>query len=175
MKFNCNYLIWRVLGWGSILVGGGGGAGKGNGENMPAYAWYAKLKKPAWAPPAWLFGPVWTCLYVVIAISFAKVFLLAWQGVVPAVTVVPFILNLIFNLSFTPIQFGLKNNYLAAVDILLVLGTLVWAMAVIFVAALKLSILGGPNIQWIGYSQIPYLLWVMFATVLQLTVTWLNR
>jgi tryptophan-rich sensory protein len=76
---------------------------------------------------------------------------------------VPFALNLFFNLIFTPLQFGLKSNTLAAIDILLVLGTLVWAMVVIY-----------PHVKWIAYAQVPYLLWVAFATVLQLTVTYLN-
>ena len=76
----------------------------------------------------------------------------------------PFVLNLIFNFAFTPIQFGLKNNYLASVDILLVLGTLVWAMVAIY-----------PYAKWITYIQIPYFLWVLFATILQLTITYLNK
>lgn len=75
----------------------------------------------------------------------------------------PFILNLVFNFAFTPLQFGLQNNILAATDILLVLATLVWAMIAIF-----------PHARWITYAQIPYLLWVSFATVLQLTITYLN-
>lgn len=126
--------------------------------------WYQQIIKPSWAPPSWLFGPVWTFLYILIAISFGKVFLMAWQKKIPAIIVLPFILNLIFNFSFTPIQFELKNNYLAALDILLVLATLIWAMLAIF-----------PHERWITYIQIPYLLWVIFATVLQLTVTYLNR
>ena len=80
------------------------------------------------------------------------------------IVVLPFVLNLIFNFAFTPLQFGLKNNFLAAIDILLVLGTLIWAMAAIY-----------PHARWIAYIQIPYLLWVSFATVLQLTITYLNR
>lgn len=129
-----------------------------------AYNWYSQLIKPAWAPPSWLFGPVWTFLYVLIAISFGRVFFMAWQGIVPLTVALPFILNLIFNFAFTPLQFGLQNNLLAAVDILLILGTLIWAMAAIY-----------PYAPWITYIQIPYLLWVSFATVLQLTVTYLNR
>ena len=81
-----------------------------------------------------------------------------------AVIALYFILNLIFNFAFTSIQFGLKNNYLAALDILLVLGTLVWAMVAIY-----------PHARWITYMQVPYLLWVLFATMLQLTVTYLNK
>jgi tryptophan-rich sensory protein len=131
---------------------------------MNNYSWYQQLIRPSWAPPAWLFGPVWTVLYVLIVISFGKVFMLAFQKKIGFIILLPFILNLIFNLLFTPIQFGLQNNILAAIDILLVLGTLIWAMVAIW-----------PHKKWITYIQIPYLLWVCFATVLQLTVTFLNK
>ncbi|MDO8664236.1 MAG: TspO/MBR family protein [Candidatus Liptonbacteria bacterium] len=129
-----------------------------------AYNWYSQLIKPSWAPPAWLFGPVWTVLYILIAISFGRVFLMAWQRQIAFMVALPFILNLIFNFAFTTIQFGLKNNLLAGVDILLVLATLIWAMKAIY-----------PYARWITYINIPYLLWVSFATVLQLTITYLNR
>jgi len=131
---------------------------------MNNYTSYQELIKPSWAPPSWLFGPVWIALYVLIAISFGKVFLMAWQKQITLLVALPFVLNLIFNIAFTPIQFGLKNNYLAALDILLVLGTLIWAMIAIY-----------PHMHWITYVQIPYLLWVSFATVLQLTITFMNR
>ncbi len=125
--------------------------------------WYAQLFKPTWSPPSWVFGPVWTFLYVLIAISFGRVFWMLIKKQIPFLVALPFILNLIFNFSFTPIQFGLKNNYLAAIDILLVLGTLIWGMIGIF-----------PHARWITYIQTPYLLWVSFATILQLTITYLN-
>ncbi|MCX6730446.1 MAG: tryptophan-rich sensory protein [Candidatus Roizmanbacteria bacterium] len=128
------------------------------------YSWYSRLIKPTWSPPAWLFGPVWTVLYILIAISFGNVFRMAFQKQIAFVVVLPFILNLIFNAAFSPIQFGLQNNVLAALDILLVLGTLIWAMIAIY-----------PYARWITYIQIPYLMWVSFATILQLTVTYLNR
>ena len=131
---------------------------------MNSYNWYSQLIKPTWAPPAWLFGPVWTFLYVLIVVSFGKVFLMAWQKQVPFIVALPFAINLIFNFAFTPLQFGLKNNLLSAIDIVLVLGTLIWAMIAIY-----------PHMKWITYIQIPYLLWVSFATVLQLTITFLNR
>lgn len=131
---------------------------------MQNYNWYSQLIKPTWSPPAWLFGPVWTFLYVLIAISFGRVFMMLFQKQISFWIALPFLLNLVFNFIFTPIQFGLKNNYLAAVDILLVLGTLIWAIVAIF-----------PFSKTLSYMQIPYLLWVCFATVLQLTVTWLNR
>ncbi len=129
-----------------------------------AYTWYSQLLKPSWAPPSWLFGPVWTFLYILIFISFGKVLMMAWQKQISWMIALPFILNIIFNVIFTPIQFGLRNNYLAAIDILLVVGTLIWAMIVIY-----------PHVKWITYMQIPYLLWGTFATVLQFTVTYLNK
>jgi len=128
------------------------------------YTWYSTLIKPSWSPPSWLFGPVWTILYILIAISFGKVFLMGLKKEIAFIVVLPFILNLIFNFAFTPLQFGLKNNLLAAIDILLVLGTLTWLMIAIY-----------PHAKWITYIQIPYFLWVSFATLLQLTVTYLNK
>ena len=91
---------------------------------MNTQAWYVALIKPSWAPPSWLFGPVWTVLYMIIAFSFGTVFYQGFAGEIPWIVVLPFALNLLFNFSFTPIQFGLKNNLLASLDILLVLVTL---------------------------------------------------
>ncbi len=128
------------------------------------YNWYSQLIKPRWSPPSYLFGPVWSVLYIIIAASFGTVFYKAFTKQIPWIVALPFILNLIFNFAFTPLQFGLKNNLLGAIDILLVLGTLIWAIIAIY-----------PYVKWVAYIQTPYLLWVTFATVLQLTITYLNR
>ena len=125
--------------------------------------WYQQLIRPEWAPPAWLFGPVWTFLYIIIAITYGYAAKLFFTGKIPFLVFLPFILNLIFNLIFTPIQFGLKNNLLATIDILLVLWTLVWLIIAIY-----------PHAKWISYANVPYLIWVLFATVLQITITYLN-
>ena len=143
---------------------------------MDTYTWYQTLIKPSWAPPSWIFGPVWMVLYIIIAISFGTVFYKTFTGKIPWLVALPFALNLIFNFAFTPLQFGLKNNLLASLDILLVLGTLVWALFAIYTFGLKLHIeTGAPTYAWIIYASIPYLLWVAFATVLQLTITYLNK
>lgn len=134
---------------------------------MNTYNWYSQLIKPSWAPPSFIFGPVWSILYVIIAVSFSTVFYKAFTKQIPWIVVLPFVLNLIFNFAFTPIQFGLKNNLFAAIDILLVLGTLIWAFSAIWHAS--------SDLRWVVYANIPYLLWVTFATVLQLTITYLNR
>lgn len=122
--------------------------------------WYLELVKPSWAPPAWIFGPVWTVLYAIIIVTFGWVFLQALRGQLPALVALPFALNIVFNLLFTPLQFGLRNNLLASIDIVLVLVTLIWALIVIW-----------PHARLIALANLPYLLWVAFATVLQLTIT----
>ena len=131
---------------------------------MQEYSWYAQLKKPSFAPPSWIFGPVWTLLYGIIAVTFFAVFAKAYRGGIPWIVALPFVLNLVFNAAFTPLQFGLRNNLLASIDILLVLVTLVWALVAIW-----------PYMRWVALWNIPYLLWVSFATVLQLSVLFLNR
>jgi translocator protein len=130
---------------------------------MDTYSWYKNLAKPAWAPPAWVFGPVWALLYAIIAFSFGYAGYLFLKGRISFLVLLPFILNLIFNFAFSPIQFRLQNNLLAAADILLVLATLVWAMLAIY-----------PHARWIALANMPYLLWVLFATALQLSITYLN-
>lgn len=130
---------------------------------METYIWYQTLIKPTWAPPSWIFGPVWSVLYVIIAASFGYVAYLYFKGAIPFAVLLPFILNLIFNAAFTPLQFGLKNNLLATIDIVLVLGTLVWALYAIYT-----------YVPWVTYVNIPYLAWVTFASVLQITITYLN-
>ena len=128
------------------------------------YNWYSTLIKPTWAPPSWLFGPVWSVLYAIIAVTFGTVFYKAFTKQIPWFVALLFALNLIFNFSFTYFQFELKNNLLASIDILLVLSTLIWALVAIY-----------PHIKWIAFANIPYLLWVSFATILQLTITWINK
>lgn len=127
---------------------------------------YIELIKPFWSPPSWIFGPVWSVLYIIIAISFGFIFYKAFTKKIPWMAALPFVLNLIFNFAFTPIQFGLKNNILASIDILLVLGTLIWALYLLWYSV--------PKLRWIVYANVPYLLWVTFATCLQLTITYLN-
>jgi translocator protein len=133
-------------------------------DSVSTQQWYAQLNKPFFAPPASVFGPVWGVLYVVIAISFGYVIVQVLRRRLPLAVLLPFLLNLVFNGAYTPIQFGLRSNFWASVDILLVLATLIWAMVVIW-----------PRVRWVAWVNLPYLLWVSFATVLQLSIIWLNR
>ena len=96
--------------------------------------------------------------------SFGHVFIRWVNGALPFWIIVPFVINLITNLAYTPIQFGLHNNEAALVDVLVVDISLVWAMIAIY-----------PFYPIITFTQIPYLLWILFASVLQTSITYLNR
>lgn len=126
--------------------------------------WYRQLVKPSWAPPAKVFGPVWTVLYIGILVTFGAAAYMFAKSQISFLVFLPFVLNIVFNAAFTPLQFKLRNNNLALLDIFLVLSTLIWAILMIY-----------PFAPWISLVNIPYLLWVAFATVLQASIAWLNR
>ena len=127
-------------------------------------SWYEKLSKPSWSPPARLFGPVWTVLYLGILITYGAAAVMFANSQIEWFVFLPFLLNILFNILFTPIQFVLKKNNLALIDILLILATLIWALIRIY-----------PFAPWILWVNIPHLLWVSFAAVLQASITWLNK
>lgn len=131
---------------------------------MSFMEWYESLWKPSWTPAPSTIGLIWQILYPIILVSFGFVFLQAIRRKIPRMTALPFALNLIANLIFTPIQFGLRNLPLAALDILIVWATIPWMMVVIW-----------KHSCWVAVAQVPYFIWVSIATVLQLSISWVNR
>jgi translocator protein len=125
--------------------------------------WYNSLVKPSWTPEPSTIGLVWQILYPIIFVTFAFVFIQALRKKIPRKTALPFVINLAANLVFTPIQFGLRSLVLAAADILLVWATIIWMMVAIW-----------KHFRWIAFAQVPYLIWVTIATLLQLSITWNN-
>jgi translocator protein len=125
--------------------------------------WYERLKKPSWRPPNRLFAPVWTVLYVMIAVSGW----LVWQEVGFAGAVLPLAvygLQLVLNAAWTPLFFGLHRPDLGFVDIVLV-----W-LSIVTTIVLFIPIHVGAALL-----LMPYLGWVTFATALNFAVWQLNR
>src|SRR3989338_8433294 len=111
--------------------------------------WYASLIKPDWAPPSWLFGPVWSVLYAILFVTLGIVLYKVYRKEYPKSILAPLGLNLIFNFAFSPIQFTLQNNFLAALDIALVLVTLVWLIKSLWPHSRTLALINLPYLAWV--------------------------
>jgi tryptophan-rich sensory protein len=125
--------------------------------------WYNSLVKPSWTPAPSTISLIWMILYPIILVSFGFVFVRAFQGKVPRLVALPFAINLVANLLFMPIFAGLRNVPLACVDILIVWATIIWCIVVAW-----------PVYKWVALAQVPYFVWVSTATVIQLSITWMN-
>ena len=130
---------------------------------MPWIEWYDSLAKPAWTPAPATIGLIWQILYPVILVSSGFVFVQAFREKLPWRVALPFAVNLVANLIFTPVQFGMRNLPLAAVDILVVWATNIWTVVAVW-----------RHYRWVAVAQGPYFVWVSPATVLQLSVTAMN-
>lgn len=125
--------------------------------------WYNGLQKPTWTPEPSTIGLIWQILYPIIFVTFGFVFVQAVRKKVTWLVALPFAINLLANLIFTPIQFGLRSLPLAALDIVIVWATILWMIVAIW-----------NKYRWVAVAQVPYLIWVSIATVLQLSITFWN-
>ena len=150
------YLFWIAL---SELAGVLGGL-----ATAPAIpTWYATLAKPAWTPPGWLFGPVWTALYVLMGIAAARVWIHHRQASAGRRSLALFGAQLALNAEWPVLFFGLKAPGAALVAIVIlwatILALIVWWWRLERISALLL---------------IPSLAWVSFATALNAAIWRLN-
>lgn len=120
---------------------------------------YATLRQPSWAPPSWLFGPVWTVLYATIAVAGW----LVWRRVGADRALLVYGVQLLLNAAWTPLFFGAGAYGWALVDIVAL-----WLTIVVNVAAFR------PLSRPAALLLVPYLLWVTFATVLNAAIWLLN-
>lgn len=121
--------------------------------------WYASLQKPSFRPPDWVFGPVWTILYLLMGIA---VFLVLTKGFSqPAVrsAVVAFIVQLVLNAAWSFLFFGLRSPLLGLIDILLLWAAIVVTMYLFWGVSRPAAVL-----------MVPYILWVSFAAVLNFSI-----
>ena len=125
--------------------------------------WYNSLVKPEWTPSPSFIGLMWTLLYPIIIVTFTYMLYRIARGTAPTSLLVPIAINVVSNIMFTPILFGLRNLPLASADILVVLATTAWCVVAFW-----------PHSRLAALALTPYLAWVATATVLQLSITWMN-
>ncbi len=126
--------------------------------------WYAALNRPAWTPPSWVFGPVWTLLYLLMGIAAWRVWVRHGFGDGRArIALVLFLVHLIFNAAWTWLFFGLHMLTAAAIEIVIL-----WAMILILTA------LFWKRDRIAGALLLPYLLWVTYAATLSIGFAIMN-
>jgi tryptophan-rich sensory protein len=124
-------------------------------------AWYKRLAKPSWLPPDWLFAPVWTVLYLSIAVSGW----LVWrEGALNGVPLAAYTVQLALNAAWTPLFFGLRRPDLALAEIVLL-----WLSVAAIIALFQ------PLHAGAAWLLVPYLGWVTFAAALNLAIWRRNR
>jgi tryptophan-rich sensory protein len=121
--------------------------------------WFAELDKPAFYPPGALFGIVWSVLYVLVAVAGW----LAWRHGEDSRTVVPWAVQIVLNLGWSLVFFGLRQPGWAMVVIVALLAAIVWTIVTMW-----------PRDHTAAYLMVPYLLWVAFATLLNGAIVALN-
>lgn len=125
--------------------------------------WYAALNKPSFSPPNWLFGPVWTILYILLGVSL----FLIWNldaSKARNLAILFFVIQLVLNFCWSFIFFYFKMIDFALVEIV-VLWIMIVIMLILFYRIKPLA----------AYINIPYLLWVTFASILNGAYYFLNR
>ncbi len=126
--------------------------------------WYRALSKPRWNPPEWLFGPAWA---VIISLS-AWSGVLAWQGAAAGPqqdrVLLLFAVNIVLHVAWSPLFFNLRRPDWALVEVLL-----------LWLSILALIMGVAPLSRLAAWLLLPYLLWVSFASVLNLVIVRRNR
>ena len=131
--------------------------------NKSLKTWYQTIKKPTWNPPNKIFGPVWSALYLMMALAGWMV----WERLPQKGHSIPmalFFIQLVLNTVWSAVFFGLRNPGWAFLEVILL-----W----VFIA---LTVISFWNVYWVaGVLFLPYLLWVSFAAILNLAIWRLNR
>jgi len=147
-------IAWLLLCFGASAIGAF--------ASIQARSFYVELTQPAWAPPGWLFGPVWTVLYGMMAVA-------AWlvwrRGGFKAnqVALVIFLVQLVLNALWSWVFFAWQMGAASLFNIVML-----WGLILAAIWAFK------PSSSWAAWLMVPYLLWVSFATVLNYTMWQLN-
>lgn len=156
MKYLKDYRLW-LSAIGVLILGAVSGI-----NSAGSATFYNQLTLPVFAPPAWLFGPAWTILYLLIGAAFYFMFIEP-EKKVRKIMITVFIVQLILNLIWTPIFFVLQNNLLSVI-VITTLAIILFFFQLYLLKYKKIS-------MWL---MGPYFLWVSFATTLNIAIFLLN-
>ncbi|XWN37989.1 MAG: TspO/MBR family protein [Balneola sp.] len=126
--------------------------------------WYSTLEKPSFNPPNWIFGPVWTFLYILMGIALGKIWSSDISSKEKNKAIFVFGVQLLVNGMWSIFFFGMQNLLLAFIDIIILVILIVYTIK-LFKPINRMS-------SWLLY---PYLAWVSFATILNLSIILLNN
>lgn len=123
--------------------------------------WYQTINKPSWNPPNWIFGPMWTALYILMGLAFARI----WHSNHPlkGKALTAFATQFLLNMAWSFIFFNQHAIGTALIEILVLLAAIIYT-----------TYLFGKIDKTAAYMMVPYILWVAFATVLNGTIWGLN-
>lgn len=135
------------------------------GSNPMMNEWYQSLTLPSFNPPSFIFGIVWPILYVLIATSLFLIWKQkeGWLEKGRSLTLWIFVVHVLLNVVWSPVFFGLQSIGGALILLILILGTLLWLMKRLY-----------KKYRVSAYLLLPYLLWIMFALVLNISIFFLN-
>lgn len=143
-------------------------AGLGSAFTTPQIdGWYATIEKPPFNPPNWVFAPVWTVLFAIMALVLWQI----WRTpVIDRETaedrrnaLTAFVVQLVLNVAWSATFFGLQSPGGALAVIVLLLVAIVWTIAA-----------ARPVIGWAAFALVPYALWVAYAMILNVSIVFLN-
>ena len=121
--------------------------------------WYSQIILPTFNPPSWVFGPVWTLLYIFMSVAAW----IAWKKISDKKILQIYFVHLFFNSIWSVIFFGFHQIFIALIDLGIILIFIIWLM-IIYYQVSKISFL----------LMIPYLLWSSYALILNTTIFYLN-
>ena len=121
--------------------------------------WYSEIILPTFNPPSWVFGPVWTTLYILMSVALW----IAWNNSSEKKVLQVYSVHLFFNAIWSVIFFGFHQVLIALIDLIIILAFIIWLMKIYY------------QINKISFVlMIPYLLWSSYALVLNVTIFYLN-
>ena len=153
--FNNKYVSFTLI----VLVTFSASAIGGVVTSIYKEPWYSQIIQPTFSPPSWVFGPVWTALYILMSMAVW----LNWISIKQKRVLVIYFAHIFFNGIWSIIFFGFHNIFIALIDLLIIIIFIIWLM-VIYYRSNKLSFL----------LMLPYLLWSSYAFLLNGSIYYLN-